>query len=333
MQDRETVVTAEIGNDLQRQLYREMLRIRVVEETIARLYPAQEMRCPVHLCIGQEAIPAGVCAHLDTTDYVLSNHRSHGHYLAKGGDLTAFLAELYGRASGCAGGRGGSMHLIDLQAGFLGSVPIVAATIPIAVGAAWGSVLQEEKRVVVSFFGEGAVEEGTFHEAVRFAAVKKLPIVFVCENNLYSVYSPLDVRYADGNEACDLAKGHGIPAWQADGNDVLAVYASAQKAIDIARSGGGPSFIEFKTYRWLEHCGPYFDNDLGYRTEAEFQDWKARCPLTRMEQLLRETGLLNQQEIDKTKAGLQTEIERIAAEAKDAPPPDPGGLLGHTYAS
>ncbi|MBI4331624.1 MAG: thiamine pyrophosphate-dependent dehydrogenase E1 component subunit alpha, partial [Chloroflexi bacterium] len=181
-------------SDIEKKLYYAMLRIRLVEERIAELYPEQQMRCPVHLCTGQEAIAAGVSAHLTSDDYALSNHRSHGHYLAKGGDLKAMMAEIYGRVTGCSRGKGGSMHLVDLAAGFLGATPIVGSTIPMAVGAALATVMKGEKRVTVAYFGDAAVEEGVFHESLNFAALKRLPVVFVCENNFFSVYSPLSVR-------------------------------------------------------------------------------------------------------------------------------------------
>jgi TPP-dependent pyruvate/acetoin dehydrogenase alpha subunit len=250
-------------------LYKGMLRIRLLEERIVELYPEQQMRCPVHICIGQEAVATAVCAHLKPTDYVVSSHRSHGHYVAKGGDLKAMMAEIYGKATGCCEGKGGSMHLLDLSVGYLGSTPIVGSTIPIGVGAAFGARMKGEERVTVVFFGEGATEEGVFHEAANFASLKKLPVVFVCENNLYSVYSPMSVRQPDGREVFNLAKGHGIESRQGDGNDVAEVYELAGEAVEKARRGGGPSFLEFKTYRWREHCGPNFDNDIGYRTEAE----------------------------------------------------------------
>ncbi len=321
-----------VVSQVQVELYRQMLRIRMLEEKIVKLYPEQEMRCPVHLSIGQEAPPVGVCAHLVPEDLVLSAHRSHGHYLAKGGNLKAMVAELYGKATGCSSGIGGSMHLVDLNAGFLGAVPIVGSTIPIAVGAAWGSVLQQESRVIVSFFGEAAVEEGVFHEAAKFAAVRKLPVVFVCENNLYSVYSPLSVRCPDETEVSDIAKGHGIWTRRSDGNNVIGVYALADEAIGRARAGLGPSFLEFMTYRWMEHCGPNYDNDLGYRTVAEFEEWKQRCPIKRMERYLSENGLVTSDEHVQLKTDLESEIEEAFESAKRAPFPAAGQLMANVYA-
>lgn len=315
-----------------RRLYYEMLRIRMIEEKIAELYPEQEMRCPVHLCIGQEAVAAGVCAHLSRVDYVLSGHRSHGHYLAKGGDLKAMMAELYGRVTGCSGGKGGSMHLVDLPVGFLGATPIVGSTIPIAVGTALGSMMRGEPRVTVIFFGEGATEEGVFHESINFAALKQLPVVFVCENNLYSVYSPLSVRQPEGREVFWLAKGHGVESHQGDGSDVVEVSRLAEQAIRKAREGGGASFVEFKTYRWREHCGPYYDNHLGYRTEEEFLEWKRRDPIEMFGTRLLNEGVLPSQGVHEMTTTLKAEIEEAVAFAKASPFPEEDLLVRDVYA-
>ena len=315
-----------------RRLYYEMLRIRMIEEKIAELYPEQEMRCPVHLCIGQEAVAAGVCAHLSRVDYVLSGHRSHGHYLAKGGDLKAMMAELYGRVTGCSGGKGGSMHLVDLSVGFLGATPIVGSTIPIAVGTALGSMMRGEPRVTVIFFGEGATEEGVFHESINFAALKQLPVVFVCENNLYSVYSPLSVRQPRGREVFLLARGHEVESHQGDGSDVVEVSRLAEQAIRKAREGGGASFVEFKTYRWREHCGPYYDNHLGYRTEEEFLEWKRRDPIEMFGTRLLNEGVLPSQGVHEMTTSLKAEIEEAVAFAKASPFPEEDLLVRDVYA-
>lgn len=313
-------------------LFETMLRIRMVEEKIAALYPEQEMRCPVHLCIGQEAIAAGVGMNLSREDYVLSNHRSHGHYIAKGGNLKAMMAEIYGKVTGCSQGKGGSMHLVDLSVGFLGATPIVGSTIPIAVGVALGSVMRHEERVAVVFFGDAAVEEGAFHESLNFAALKKLPVIFVCENNLYSVYSPLSVRQPEGRELFWLAKGHGIESFQGDGNDAIEVYRLAEQAVGKARHGGGPTFLEFKTYRWREHCGPNYDNDLGYRAETEFREWQQRCPVENLERRLRADGLLSHQDIASMKDRLGAEIEAAVEFARESPFPAESNLQQHVYA-
>ncbi len=322
----------ELSKETYKSIYKTMLRIRMVEEKIAELYPEQEMRCPVHLCIGQEAVAAGVCANLSRNDYVLSGHRSHGHYLAKGGDLKAMMAELYGKATGCCQGKGGSMHLVDLSAGFLGATPIVGSTIPIAVGVAFGSVMRGQQRVTVIFFGDAVVEEGVFHESINFAALKRLPVIFVCENNLYSVYSPLSVRQPEGREIFNLAKGHGVESYQGDGNDVIEVYTLAGQAISKARQGGGPTFLEFKTYRWREHCGPNYDNDLGYRTESEFREWQQHCPIKNFKEHLLRDGILCSQDIEVIVSELEAEIEDAIVFAKESPFPEESSLMEHIYA-
>jgi pyruvate dehydrogenase E1 component alpha subunit len=308
-----------------------MLRIRLVEERIAALYTEWEMRCPVHLCIGQEAIAVGACSVLDHSDYAFSGHRSHGHYLAKGGDLKAMMAEIYGKATGCAGGKGGSMHLIDLETGFLGSAPIVGSTIPIAVGAAFGAAMKNERRVTVAFLGEGAVEAGVFYESLNFAALKKLPVVFVCENNLYSVYSPLEVRQPPRG-IVGIARSMGVEGHQADGNDVEAVSELCSQAADKARNGGGPTFLEFSTYRWREHCGPEFDNHIGYRSEQEYLQWKERCPLARSESGLLRSKAVSRPELDEMTTELNREIDVAVAFAKQSPFPDKSIASAHVVA-
>ncbi len=315
-----------------KQLYYQMLRIRAVEEKIAELYPEQEMRCPVHLCIGQEAVAAGVCANLSRDDYVLSTHRSHAHYLAKGGDLKAMIAELYGKVTGCSKGKGGSMHLVDISVGFLGATPIVGSTVSIAVGVAFGSMMRGEPHVTVVFFGDAAAEEGVFHESLNFAMLKKLPVVFVCENNLYSVQSPLSVRQPEEREIFELAKGHGMESYQGDGNDVIKVHQMAERAIGKARQGGGATFLEFKTYRWREHCGPYNDFDLGYRTESEFQEWRRRCPIDMLKERLLSDGIFCNQDIDDMVSDLEAEIAEAVVFAKESAFPEKQLLLEHIYA-
>ena len=321
-----------MGSPDLKKLFREMLRIRRVEEKIAEVYPEQEMRCPVHLCTGQEAVAVGVCENLNKNDYALSSHRSHGHYLAKGGNLKALLAELYGKETGCSGGKGGSMHLVDLTAGFLGSTPIVGSTIPIGVGAAFGSMLRNENRIVAIFFGDAATEEGVFQESVNFAVLKNLPVVFVCENNLYSVYSPLEVRQPQTRqiyewvEANDLWCGHG------DGNDMEEVWRLSKQAVDHARAGKGPAFLEFATYRWREHCGPYYDNQVGYRTEQEFLEWKERCPVQRLKQRLLDEKILTPQAVTEIEEELAGEIDKAFLFAKESPFPPKESILQHIYA-
>jgi TPP-dependent pyruvate/acetoin dehydrogenase alpha subunit len=328
----QTITAGRVDVATLRKLHRELIRIRLTEERIAEVYPEQQMRCPIHLSIGQEAVSVGVCAHLAPTDYAMSGHRSHGHYLAKGGSLKAMFAEMYGKATGCTSGKGGSMHLLDLDVGFLGAVPIVGSTIPMAVGAAWGARMRGESRVVVTFFGEAATEEGVFHEAINFAALKQLPVIFVCENNLYSVYSPLSVRQPEGTEVAEVVAGHGVECTQGDGNDIVEVYTMAERAVTRARQGGGPAFLEFKTYRWREHCGPFYDNDIGYRTPAEFEDWKRRCPVERFETKLRADGVVLEEDLEAVRRSVAAEIDEAVAFARNSPFPDRSEMASFTYA-
>ena len=256
-----------------------MLRIRLVEESIANKYSEQKMRCPTHLSIGQEAIAVGVCANLTSQDQVLSTHRAHAHYLAKGGCLNSMMAEIYGKASGCSKGMGGSMHLIDTSVGFMGSTAIVGNTIPVAIGLALEKKLTRKKSIACVFFGDGATEEGAFYESVNFAIIHSLPILFICENNLYSVYSGLEVRQPVDRKIYKMVRAMGISAQHGNGNDVEEVARKVKQAKTMIMKSGGPQFLEFDTYRWREHCGPNFDNNIGYREESEFLKWKKKDPL------------------------------------------------------
>ena len=256
-----------------------MLRIRLVEESIADKYSEQKMRCPTHLSIGQEAIAVGVCANLTSQDQVLSTHRAHAHYLAKGGCLNSMMAEIYGKASGCSKGMGGSMHLIDTSVGFMGSTAIVGNTIPVAVGLALEKKLTRKKSIACVFFGDGATEEGAFYESVNFAIIHSLPILFICENNLYSVYSGLEVRQPVDRKIYKMVSAMGISTQHGNGNDVEEVARKVKHAKTMILKSGGPQFLEFDTYRWREHCGPNFDNNIGYREESEFLKWKKKDPL------------------------------------------------------
>ena len=317
-------------------LYRSTLRLRLVEERVAGLYQEKidgerRMRCPVHLSTGQEAAAVGVCAALGQDDRVFSGHRSHAHYLAKGADLKAMLAELYGKATGCAGGRGGSMHLVDLSVGFVGATPIVGSTIPIAVGAALASQMRKRRTVAVAFFGEAATEEGVFHESVNFAVLRDLPVVFACENNLYSVYSPVRNRQPEGREVYRQAASYGLESHQVDGNDAVEVYHVARAAVDKARTGRGPTFLELMTYRWRAHVGPFYDNDAGYRTEAEFACWKERDPVERLERRLVENGAMDPSEAMDMTDAINAEIDEAVAFAKSSPFPEGADSTEHLY--
>lgn len=286
-----------------------MLRIRRIEEALAKRYAEQEMRCPMHLCIGQEAIAVGVGSALSVSDKMYSNHRAHGHYLAKGGSLNAMLAELYGRASGCCGGRGGSMHMIDLDVGFMGATPIVGGTVPLAVGSAWATKLQKKTDVTVIFLGDGCFEEGVVHESLNFAALHHLPILFVCENNNFSVYTRINERQPD-RPIYQIASAHGIKSSYGDGNDVELVFNLTNKAVGDLRAGNGPWFLEFSAYRWREHCGPDYDDYLQYRATEEIDGGKAACPIERFRKFSLDSALLSSDEIKKMEYDIETEIEQ-----------------------
>ena len=311
--------------------HRAMVRIRAVEEAIAARYPEQEMRCPVHLSVGQEAAAVGVCAALRPTDKVYSTHRCHAHYLAKGGCLEPMLAEIYGKATGCLGGRGGSMHLADPDVGMFISIPIVASSIPLAVGGALAERQRGRDGVAVCFVGDASLEEGVFHEAANFAALRKLPVIFACENNLFSVYSRLDRRQPD-RPLGDLARAHAIRVVETDGNDVLDVWRASAEAVARARAGEGPSFLVMPTYRWREHCGPAYDDHLGYRDAAEFATWKARDPIARSRRALEAAGAWSAAAEAAWEADLAREIDAAFAAARAAPLPEPGQARLHVYA-
>jgi pyruvate dehydrogenase E1 component alpha subunit len=301
--------TFPLPDEIRLDLFRSMLKVRMIEERIQRLYPDGDMRCPTHLSLGQEAVAAGVCGALEAQDHLISAHRSHAHYIARGGSIPAMFAELYGKVDGCASGKGGSMHLIDLSVNFLGCVPIVGSTIPIGVGAAFGTVMRGERAVTAVFFGDGAVETGVFHESLNFAATRKLPVLFVCENNLYSVNTPLGPRQPPSRTIADLAHAHGIQGAQHDGQDVVLVYTAARAAVDWAREGNGPVLLEFLTYRWAEHCGPLSDLHLGYRSKLEFDAWVERDPIS-----LHRNGV-DSHKLRESEAALRAEIEREIDEA------------------
>ena len=308
-----------------------MLRIRRIEEALANRYAEQEMRCPMHLCIGQEAIAVGVCAALSRHDVVFGNHRAHGHYLAKGGNLNAMVAELYGRSTGCCGGRGGSMHLIDLDAGFLGATPIVGGTVPLAVGAAWAATLKGENKVSVVFFGDGCFEEGVVHESLNFAALHQLPMIFVCENNEFSVYTRLNERQPD-RPIFRIAEAHGLAAYSGNGNNVGEVLAIATNAINLARQGQGPQFIELSTYRWREHCGPNFDDDLNYRSPAEIEHGLQDCPVAGFAARIATNTPNFSAVIERFEREIQQEIAAAFEFALSSPKPSPADAAGKVYA-
>ena len=318
-------------NSNSKELYFSMLRIRMVEEKIAELYSEQEMRCPVHLSIGQEAVAVGVCEHLSQEDIAMSAHRAHAHYLAKGGNLKSMIAELYGKSTGCAMGKGGSMHLVDLQCGFFAAVPIVGSTIPIAVGVAWAFKLKKSSNIVAVFLGDGSTEEGVFFESLDFASLKNVPILFVCENNYYSVYSQLNVRQAPDRNISILAESHGIKTFTGDGNNIQQVSDITEKAVKHIKDHNSPAFLELETFRWLEHCGPSSDDELGYRKKGELDQWIKRDPIASYKASIIEDGQLSEIEIIETVEAISAEIDEAFRFAKESPFPDPGVLNQHIY--
>jgi TPP-dependent pyruvate/acetoin dehydrogenase alpha subunit len=307
--------------------WRTMQRIRRAEEVIAELVERGEARCPCHLYIGQEAIAAGVCAALVDEDTVWGGHRSHGHYLAKGGSLEALFAEILGKASGCSGGRGGSMHLLAESKGILGTVPIVAGTVPLAAGAAMSAKMRGTANVAVAFFGDGTVEEGHVHETLNLAALYRLPVLFVIENNFYASH----MHWSERRVADNLDQAgcfHSVPGTSVDGNDVEAVFQAAQAAVDRARSGFGPALLECRTFRWRGHVGPRSDLDVGVRRRGELSEWLEKDPIARCEERLRACGV---EELAGERAAIENEIETALDRAETAVVASAARLLRHVF--
>jgi pyruvate dehydrogenase E1 component alpha subunit len=308
-----------------------MLRIRRIEEEIERRYHQDLMKTPIHLVIGQEATSVGACAALRDTDLLYSSHRTHGNYLAKGGDLRAMLAEMHCRATGCVGSRGGSMHLIDKKVGMAGTSAIVGGAVPIAVGAALAAQLKSEDRVTMVFLGDATTEEGVTSESLNFAALKKAPVVFFCENNFYSVQSPLSTR----QPLRDLhrwAATYQMASVAVDGVNVLAVHDAAAAAVERARAGDGPTFIEAPVYRLRAHGGAGDDTHTGYRHLEEREHWEAFDPIPLFEHFLKSKGVLTDESIDQMEATISTEIADAFEFALSSPDPTADDLLKHVYA-
>jgi len=312
-------------------LFRDMLRIRIIEEEIERRYWQDHMKSPIHLVIGQEATSIGACAALTHTDLLYASHRTHGNYLAKGGDLKAMLCEMHCRINGCVGSRGGSMHLMDKSVGMAGSSAIVAGVVPIATGAAFAAQMQDAHYVTTVFLGDAATEEGAVSESLNFAALKQLPIVYFCENNFYSVQSPLHTRQPK-REIYKWAASYGMSSVLVDGTNVLAVYEVMQEAVARATQGGGPTFIESPVYRCRAHGGAGDDSKTGYRDIAERESWEKVCPIETYFAFLKSAGLIDEQ-VRKVMAG---EVMAETMEAFDfalaSPNPTEADLYTHVYA-
>ncbi len=309
-------------------LYRQMQVIRQCEEQIVKLYAAGEMWGGCHTYIGEEAVATGVCAHLNANDLVFSTHRGHGHALAKGVTPRELIAELLGRATGCSGGRGGSMHLFKPETGMCGSSGIVGASMGLATGAAYAFKLKKTERVSVAFFGDGASNNGVFHEAVNMATVWDLPVLYVCENNLYATEVPF-ATITKNPQVANRAQAYGLPGVAVDGNDVVAVYLAAGEAIRRARAGGGPTLLECKTYRWRAHSEGM--RDVGYRTPEEVAAWKERCPIKTLKTRLISSGLASESDLKQVDAEVAANVQDALAFAESSPLPDPTTLTAHVY--
>ena len=308
-------------------LYRQMVKIRKFEEKLYELFLNRPMPGSMHQYNGQEAVAVGVCAHLNRDDYVSSTHRGHGHCIAKGADINAVMAEMFAKKSGCCKGMGGSMHIADFNVGMIGANAIVGGGIPIAVGAGWTCKYKKLKRVSVVFFGDGAANEGSFHESVNLAAIWKLPVVFVCENNLYG-FSTHYRRTMLIDDIADRAAGYGIEGIVVDGQDLLAVYDEAAKAITNARNGLGPTLVECKTYRYRGHSRFESPN---YRTKEELQQWQQRDPIDLFADHLRQTHQVTEEQL----CQINEQVDAIMADAvtfsEQSSDPEPCDYENYVY--
>ena len=309
-------------------LYRMMLTIRRFDERVSKEFFDGNIRGYVHLYIGEEAIATGVCSNLLPGDRIVSHHRGHGHCIAKGADMKRMMAEIYGRKTGYCKGKGGSMHIADFSIGMLGANGIVGAGLPIALGAALAAQLEGKNKVAVVFFGDGACQEGEFHESLSLASIWKLPLIFVCENNLYAAGTP--ARYAlPIEDIYKKADTYAIPGTVVDGNDVVAVYEVVKELVARTREGGGPSFVECKTYRWHGHFESTFMPDM--RPPEEVKAWKKKCPVAAMERRLLEASILTRQDIEAIDSQVMKQIEDAVNYAVESPFPDPEDALEDVF--
>jgi len=326
--ERETKLTLDIAKDTLVYMFRKMVEIRLFEEKVFDLYAQNLVPGTIHLYAGEEAIAVGVCSNLRKDDYITSTHRGHGHCIAKGADLKRTMAEIVGKKTGYCKGKGGSMHIADFSIGMLGATAVVGAGIPIAVGAGLSIALRKTDQVVACFFGEGASNQGTFHEGINMAAIWQLPVIFVCENNLYAM-GTRQSRVMLIENIADRVVAYGIPGVVVDGNDVLAVYEATKKAVERARRGGGPTLIECKTYR---HKGHSRVDPARYRPKEEVEEWLAKDPIKRFKERLLQEAVLTAEEIKKIEADVAGEIEEAVRFAMESPYPTPEEALEDVYA-
>jgi TPP-dependent pyruvate/acetoin dehydrogenase alpha subunit len=311
-------------NTMLERLYRQLRLIRRTEEVTAEIYPTDKIKSPVHLAIGQEHVSVAVCDHLTNRDWVGGSYRSHAMFLAKGGNLKAMMAEMFGKAAGCCGGKGGSMHLVDPEAGVMGSSAVVGTQIPMATGYALAQQMDGTGASTVVFFGDGATEEGCFYESLNFAALKKLPILYVCENNGYAIHEPIWKRRAK-HDLCDIADSLGVPGVRIDSGELLDIHKAASTQIAAIRAGQGPQFLECRVYRWKQHVGPGEDFNHGYRSPDEAAAWFAADQVTRLGAMLDAS----------MRARIDADIEAIIADAvrfaEETTVPDARELYSHVF--
>ncbi len=323
----------DLGKDLLLEMYRSMQRIRQFESKVRDLAIASEIPGFVHVSIGEEASATGICAALRKTDRITSTHRGHGHLIAKGGNLSLMMAELFGKREGYCKGKGGSMHIVDFSLGILGANGIVGAGIPIATGSALAAQVAGRDDVSACFFGDGASNEGTFHESLNLAAVWKLPVIYVCENNGFGEFTPMET-VTSVRDIAVRAQAYAIPAHVVDGNDVLEVYRYASEAAARARAGEGPTLLECKTYRWDGHVvgEQAFLGPNAYRAEAEIEAWKQKCPIIKFERFVLEGGKISRTELDRIVSETQSELDRAIEFARNGTLPDPSEVTDDVFA-
>ncbi len=314
-------------------LYTTMVRIRVCEESLVEPILSGDVRCPCHLYTGEEAIAAGVCAVLNKKDLIFGTHRSHGHFIAKGGSIKEMVAEIYGKETGCCKGRGGSMHVIDPDNGVIGVAPIVAGTIPLAIGAALAMQIRKKKNVAVCFFGDGATNEGVFFESLNFAALKNLPVIFVCENNLYSTHMPIN-ECRPNQDIHRIGEPFDVASFEIDGNDVLQVFEQAEQAKEMCLQGMGPVLLECKTYRMRGHVGPD-DNIQGTHTDIRPPDevafWQKNDPIHQLERYLIDNRIMDQPGLDTIQQVVQQEISDAHDFAQNSSFPPAEELMHYVF--
>lgn len=311
-------------------MHMRMVRIRLFEETAGKLMEDGKIPGALHLYVGQEAVATGVMMHLTNDDQITSTHRGHGHLIAKGGDFDRMFAELYGKATGYCKGKGGSMHISDMELGMLGANGIVGGGAPIAMGAGFSNKFRKTKHVAATFFGDGASNEGSFHESANMAGLYKLPVIFVCENNGYGEYTP-QANHQAIVDVADRAAGYGMPGVVVDGMDVFAVYEAAEEAVKRARRGEGPTLLECKTYRYYDHVGVR-GMGLKYRTDEEVEQWQERDPIDRFEAHLLKQKVLTKAKIEAIHKDVQEQVDAAIKFAEDSPYPDISALTEDVYA-